>query len=119
MAEKEAADKELSAYLEKRGSLPAGDWPVKVASFLLGRMSESDLVAAAGSTDTRQDRGQRCEAWFYAGLKRLLLGDKTVAAGCFNKSVATEAKTWLEYHFAQVELKALGRVSFGCRCSSG
>jgi lipoprotein NlpI len=107
IGEKEAAIKELAAYLEKRVNKPGKDWPVKVANFLLDRISEDDLAVAAVSTDAKKDRGQHCETWFYAGMKRLLAGDETAAADCFRKSLATEAKDYTEYYFARAELKAL------------
>jgi lipoprotein NlpI len=79
-----------------------------VARFLLEKLRGNDFFAAAVSPNARKDRGQRCEAWFYVGMKRLLAGDKDAAAVCFRKSLATEAWDWTEYHFAQAELKALG-----------
>ena len=105
---KETADKELAAYRERMMFAP-DDWTLKITAFLLGKTNESEFVAAAVTPDARKDRGQRCDAWFFAGMKRLLAGDKSAAVDCFRKCLATEAKDWVEYHFAQAELKSLGQ----------
>ncbi len=72
-------------------------------------MSEKDLVAAADSGEEKKRPEQQCEAWYYAGLKRLLNGDKAGATEAFRKAVATGEKTTNEYDFAEAELKDLGR----------
>jgi tetratricopeptide (TPR) repeat protein len=101
----DAANKELIDYLQQRGNTP--DWFSSVASYLLGRISAADLLAAAKSSDKKKENGQLCEAWFYTGMKKLIGGDKTGARDCFNKSLATNEKDYTEYHFARAELKAL------------
>jgi len=50
---------------------------------------------------------RNCQAWFYAGMKRLLAGDKTTAIGCFRSCIETKQKNLAEYQFAQAELKTL------------
>ncbi|OHE76612.1 MAG: hypothetical protein A2107_06185 [Verrucomicrobia bacterium GWF2_62_7] len=109
LGEKETANNELMAYLDKRGIAAPNEWPIKIAGFLLGRINENDLIAAAVSPDAKKKIRQHCEAWFYAGMKKLLAGDNTGAADCFRKSLATEAKGKMDYYCAQAELKALGK----------
>lgn len=72
-------------------------------------MSEKDLLAAADSLEEKKGTEPQCEAWYYAGLKRLLNGDRAGAAEAFRKAVATDEKTTNEYDFAEAELKDLGR----------
>jgi lipoprotein NlpI len=108
LGQKEAGDKELAAYLGQRGKA-ADPWPARVAEFLLGRISESDLMAAAASPDASKEREHRAEGWYYAGMKRLLSGDKTGAADCFRKCVAMNRKSHVNHYCAQAELKALGQ----------
>jgi lipoprotein NlpI len=108
LGETDAASKELSAYLDRRQKTRAGDWFSKVAEHLLGKLSETELLAAAGSPDAKTDRGQHCEAWFYAGMKKLFSGDKKTAADYFHKCLATEQKDFIEFQLAQSELKATG-----------
>ena len=109
MGEKAVANKELTSYIDNRWNGAPDDWETKIANFLLDKISETDFFVAAASPDAKKERGQRCQAWFYAGMKRLLNGDKTTAADYFRKSVATEKKTFNEYQFAKAELHALGK----------
>jgi tetratricopeptide (TPR) repeat protein len=76
------ANEELAAYLDKGTGLSGGDWTTKVGTFLLGRITEADFLAAASSPDNQKDRNQHCEAWYYAGMKRLFAGDKKTAGVC-------------------------------------
>jgi lipoprotein NlpI len=92
--------------LEKREK-PGGDWAAKPGLFLLDRMDEAALLAAAADPNAEKQLGQQCEAWYYAGMKRLLAGDKPAAAERFRKCLATEKRTFVEYQAAQAELKAL------------
>ena len=102
-----SANQELSAYLKNRGPAAAHDWLSKLGAFLLGQIDEPELLAAAGSQDSQTDRAQHCEAWFYAGMKRLLAGDKQGAVNCFKNCLATQESAFDEYILAQAEL---GRI---------
>ena len=107
VGETEAANKELTAYLGKRGNAAPGDWIPNVAGHLVGNVSEADLFAAAKSPDSNKERGQLCEAWFYAGMKKLVSGDKGVAEDYLKKCIATQETTFTEYEYAEAELKKL------------
>ena len=109
LGETEAASKELSTYFGKRQKATPSDWFSKVAGHLLGKVSEADLFAAAASPDAKKDSEQHCEAWFYAGMKKLFSGDKETAANYFRKCQATKQKDFTEFQLAQSELKALGK----------
>jgi lipoprotein NlpI len=105
LAERAAADKELATHFKAQ----PGSWLSKVKEYLLGDLSEVDFLAAAASPDARTNLRYRCEAYFYVGMKNLLDGKKPAATDFFQKCVATEVKTSIQYHFAKAELKALGR----------
>jgi len=105
LGEREAADKELATHFNAE----PGTWVSKVATYLLGNLSEAELFTAAASPDANTDRGQHCEAWFYAGMKNVLGDDKWAAAQFFKKCLATGQKNAVEYHFAKEELNALGQ----------
>jgi lipoprotein NlpI len=107
--ETNAANADLSAFLNKRTNTLSGDWISTVAGYLLGKVSEADLFTAARSSDEKKEREQLCKAWFYTGAKKLLAGDKIAAGDRFTKCLATDQKTVTEYQFSQSELKALGR----------
>ena len=103
----DAATKELQAYLDNRKIGTPDDWPSKVARFLTGQLSEPDFFKAAKNSDQQINNGQHCEAYFYAGSKRLVEGDKITATDYFNKCLATEFKSFEEYGSAAAELKYL------------
>ncbi|PYL10234.1 MAG: hypothetical protein DME33_01365 [Verrucomicrobia bacterium] len=103
LGEREAADKELAAQFNAKGK----DWPSKIQRYLLGNLSESEFLAAV-SPDRKIGPDQRCEAWFYAGMKNLLDGNKSAASGLFEKCAAGP-KNVSEHAFAKAELKALGQ----------
>jgi tetratricopeptide (TPR) repeat protein len=106
------ANQELSRYQEGRLDGNQGDWPLTIADFLLGRKAESEFLTTADSPDAQKSREQHCQAWYYAGMKQLLAGDKSLAADQFNKCLATDVTYFDEYMCAKAELKALtARVS--------
>jgi tetratricopeptide (TPR) repeat protein len=105
----EAANKELAADMDHQLNDASEAWTSKTASFLLNKIYQADFIAAAASPDPKKARDQLCDAWFYAGIKCLLAGDKATAIDCFQKALATGAKTENEYEFAGAELKALGK----------
>jgi lipoprotein NlpI len=107
LGEKEVADKALAERLEQHVKDFPGDWPSRIAALLLDQATEADLLAAAASPDAEKERRQRCEAWYYAGMKRLLAGKRASASTRFQKCLATEKKTTLAYQFALAELKTL------------
>jgi lipoprotein NlpI len=104
LGEREAADKELATHFNAE----PGTWVSKVEAYLLGNLSEAEFLAAAASPVADTDRGQHCEAWFYAGMKNLLDGNKPAGTEFFKKCLTTEQKSPVEYHFAKAELKAVG-----------
>ena len=105
--EQEAVTEELQTYLDNRKTGKPDDWPSKVGHFLTGQLVESDFFKATENTNQKKDNEQRCEAYFYAGSKRLIAGDKTTATDYFEKCLATDVKTFSEYRSAAAELKFL------------
>ena len=100
-------DQELADALQSSWNSSPDDLTSKIALFLLGHISETDLFSAATSTDAKKDQGQHCEAWYFAGMKHLLDGDKATAIDYFHKCLATGQKDYCEYILAQAELKGL------------
>jgi tetratricopeptide (TPR) repeat protein len=107
LGETNLANADLAEYCAKRRNAVHDDWVSTVAEYLLGTISEADLLAAANSPDAKKEKSQFCEAWFFAGMKQLLSADKTDAEEYFKKCLATEEKTFIEYQFAQSELGML------------
>ena len=104
---KGTADFDLSTQLENDWNSPPEDLSSKIAAFLLGHIREKELIANAASPDPSREPGQYCKAWYFAGIKRLLTGDKLIAATDFQKCVATKQSTFCEYIFSKVELQDL------------
>ena len=92
LGEKEEATRELKAVIKERENDRNCDWELCVARFLAGDVTESNLLVKANETITRPTDvlSQQCEAFYYAGMKRLLDGDKSAAAGFFEKCVASK-----------------------------
>jgi tetratricopeptide (TPR) repeat protein len=101
------ADQELSDALENRWNSSPDELTSKTAAFLLGRINEAEYLAAAASPDAKTDQGRHCEAWYFAGMKRLLMGDKKAAIDAFHQCVATAQNDYCEYILARAELQSL------------
>jgi len=101
------ANQNLSDALQNNWSQTSDDVVTKIASYLLDRTTEADLIAAAASPNAKKDAGQHCRIWYFIGMKRLLAGDKTAAIDYFRKCVATGQKDYCEYILAQAELQVL------------
>jgi tetratricopeptide (TPR) repeat protein len=107
LGEQEAATKDLKQYLAEWEKAKADDWAVKIGSFLVGKLTEAQLFKGAKIASTKTADGQCCEAYFYAGTKRLIDGDKRTAVTYFEKCIATEVKDFAEYKSAAAELRWL------------
>ena len=105
-AEKTAHNK-LADYRDNRWKGASDVWASKVIDFLLSRIDEKALFAAIEKSDQKKGKGQQCEAWFYAGMKRLLAEEKTAAIAHFRQCLATEKDSFVEFSLAQTELKEL------------
>jgi tetratricopeptide (TPR) repeat protein len=99
--EAEAATGELREYWNFRKIGTGDDWQSKISNFLTGQLNEADLFNAARAGE------QHCAAYFYAGSKRLIEGDKATATDYFEKCLSTDEKTLCEYDSAAAELKFL------------
>jgi len=103
-----APNKELAEALQK---FPNGvaHWPCPVGHYLLGDLSEDDLLKSANVGDAEAMKRQSCQANFYIGIKHLLNGDSVGAKGFLQKSTDTDVKEYseYEYQFAKARLARL------------
>jgi lipoprotein NlpI len=103
------ADQELIASLE--GGVES-DWTMTLARFLLGRQTEPELLEAAQrlqpGEDPEEGRARQCQARYYAGVVRLLAGDRTGARESFGACEASGLTLATEYQFAKAELAGAG-----------
>ena len=102
------ADRELSDAFQNHWNSPHDEWPSPIARFLLGQSKEEIFLAAASSENPEQARYQQCEAWYFAGMMRLLLANKAGAVEAFQKSIATGETQELSYTLAKGQLGLLG-----------
>jgi lipoprotein NlpI len=104
-ADQGIAHQELSDYAAKPGFFQNDTWAPLIADFLLGKITQDQLMAKAQAAGVTNDRFG--EAWFYAGMVKILSGDIKGAQDCFQKSIATQAKGSEEVTEAQRELTKL------------
>lgn len=77
-------------------------WPAKLAEHSEGRLDFTSLLAAA------TERGEKAEAYFYAGLMQLKDGKRERAKGLLRRVLETEMISFVEYEMAQQMLVRLG-----------
>jgi tetratricopeptide (TPR) repeat protein len=103
----QAANEQLQTHLDDSKKVAPSDWTPNIARFLLGQLSEAELLNAAKTTGMSLGNSQQCEAFYYMGEKRLISDDNIVAIDFFEKCLATGHKEYTEYQSAAVELVAL------------
>jgi len=108
LSEGEAASKELADYAAKYRGDSRDLWTFKVIDHLLGNITETELLAAAADPNSQTHGFQECEAFYYAGMKKFLAGDKPGAIDDFRKCIATRQKEYRAYQLAADELKLAG-----------
>jgi tetratricopeptide (TPR) repeat protein len=101
--EREAATAELKRFFASLPGSGVRDWPSRLADFLSGALTEQELLAAARTDDEKTTQGQLGEAHYFAGLKRLIEGDRAGAIKQWERAVALKAKTF-ESRAAAIEL---------------
>jgi lipoprotein NlpI len=104
------ADAELAESLQNDWNSPPEDPVSKIAAFLVGRLSEADLVAVITSPDPAQDQERRGKVWYFVGMKKLFMNDVATAVQDFHKCIAIGKKDSNEYLFAQMELQTLAQT---------
>jgi lipoprotein NlpI len=103
LGEREPATQDLKAWLLLRKG-PPNDPAARVAAYLTGTLDERTFLNAADTEIGAGTKGRRCQAYYFAGEKRLLDGDRVLARDLFKKAVATEARNWRDYGSAASEL---------------
>lgn len=98
-----AASTDLTNFSNQPALFNPNDWPAQIASFLLGKISQDQLMARI-KTEVKSDQeaaDRQCEAWFYAGMAKRFSGDNKGALACVQQALATGAKDAEEYIEAQ------------------
>lgn len=105
--ERDQADRVLRACLETANEMTVGQWWPRLAAFLLGDVSEAQLLDEAAQGNWQAAAEEMCEAYFYAGSVRLIEGDAATASEYFQRSVDTNVQNFYEYFSARRELARL------------
>jgi len=74
-------------------------------AFLMGAISEADLIKAIDVKDQERTKAQTCEAHFFIGEKALIAGDNATATQNFQQALNTNMKNLSAYRGAQYALK--------------
>ena len=101
------AKRELMGYLEARST--QDDWFAALGGFLIGNVSEKELLELAQKAPGDQKREQACEAWGYIGQMAMIEGDADKAVDCFRKVIDTKVGAFMEYGSADMELRRIGK----------
>lgn len=92
---------------EASKSVEMNDWEKAIVDFILDNIAAEEFLKAATDEDPEKQDGKQCEAYFYIGQQYLLAANKEEAQRCFEKSVATGAKSFVEYRAAEKELERM------------
>jgi len=79
-------------------------------SYLLGRTSDSELLAAVSKEPSQTHAAQLCEAHYFIGLKKNRAGQTKAAQEHFEKAVQTKAHTRSAFRGARVALKKFTNI---------
>jgi tetratricopeptide (TPR) repeat protein len=110
IGEEKKANEQLSEYLAVRRKSKAPDWPLSIMHFLLGKITEKEMEEAARSAVPATEKKQKCECYYYLGMKRQIEGNKYEALAAFRKCVETRRITMCEFGAAQLEITALEKM---------
>jgi tetratricopeptide (TPR) repeat protein len=103
----DTAHKDLTDALNTPEAFKRDDFPTAIGNFLLGSLSQDQLLARAQAANGENRDDFTCASWFYAGASQRLAGNKAGARDCFKKAIDTNSKASEEYIEAQREIATL------------
>lgn len=83
---------DLNAHFARRIDPPPAPWSLRIASFLGDSVPEGEFLAEVDGPAPHASPEKACEAWYFAGQKRLANGDRAGARAAFEKAVGSGAK---------------------------
>jgi lipoprotein NlpI len=83
------------------------EWEKAIGRFLANEIDEPTFLALAAQGDAQTIGEHQCQAYYYAGMLRLLNGEAAVAQTLFEKSLATKVSYFVEFDFVGAELARL------------
>jgi tetratricopeptide (TPR) repeat protein len=79
-------------------------WWKTIGEFLAGKIDERELLLRTNDAEPEKAKDRRCEAYYYAGMVRLLEGKREAARALFQRCVQTDVWRYREYVLAKAEL---------------
>ena len=101
------ANQDLAKAMNSGWNGAATSLVTRIGEYLLGQISENELLKASTSTIPLKDQGQHCEAWYFIGMRQLQAGNKKAAIEALQKCIDTQKTDYCEYILAQEQLKTL------------
>lgn len=101
--QKAAADAKFQSVLSIQPD--ARDTVDAILAYLIGSISEADLLKTIDTKDAERAKAQTCEAHFFIGEKALLSGDSAKATQNFQQCLNTKMTNLSAYRGAQYALK--------------
>jgi tetratricopeptide (TPR) repeat protein len=98
------ADGRFSDYLGNRPPPATGDWSGALAEFLLGRRSESALIAQVGAAPEPLRKDRRAQIPYYSGILKQLADDHEGARRAFQECLDFGVRHYFEWALARAEL---------------
>jgi hypothetical protein len=80
-------------------------WPKTIGLFLADKLSEGAFVAESLNGDKKRISMQKCECFYYIGVKNVVSGDYEKSRESFAKAVDAGRRGMLEFELARAELK--------------
>ena len=98
----------MTDYLRGRPGVGEDDaWFRKLAGLLAGVVEEKALFDDWKDDIPRRALEKQCEAYFFAGMRRIVRGDRAVGEEYLRKCRAADRRDFLEFDSAATELEAL------------
>ncbi|QDT83526.1 tetratricopeptide repeat protein [Gimesia chilikensis] len=101
--QKAEADAKFQTVLAEKPE--ARDSVDMLTAFLMGGVTEADLLKSIDQKDPQRAKAQTCEAHYFIGQKALLAGDTATATQNFQQSLNTGMRNLSAYRGAQYALK--------------
>ncbi|QDV49304.1 tetratricopeptide repeat protein [Gimesia fumaroli] len=101
--QKPAADAKFQSTLSQKPE--SRDSVDTILAFLLGAISEADLMKSIDPKDPKRAKAQTCEAHYFIGEKARLAGDSAKATQNFEQTLNTNLRNLSAYRGAQYALK--------------
>lgn len=101
------ANQRLSKAMNSGWNGAANSMVTRIGEYLLGQIPEAELIKASASDIPAKDQGQRCEAWYFIGMRHLQAGDKQGASDDLRKCIGTQETDYCEFILAQKTLKSI------------